>query len=85
MESEIQFQLKRLLSIVSLYTEPPKQKIIDELIEVGEWGIAWETMFEILYEDEISISYETYRLVKDTASSLELNSHLLDELKSQIS
>ncbi|NEQ42448.1 MAG: MafI family immunity protein [Leptolyngbya sp. SIOISBB] len=61
-----------------------QRETVNEFIDVGEWGLAVETVSDFLYEYEIPISSETYQLIKIVSQELRLKDSVWGDLESQI-
>ena len=82
---ETKYELKNLLNQIEKDLPTPSKLAIGEFIEVGEWGLALETMCDLLYEYEVSISSETFRLIQETSRLLQTDKKIWEELSPQIS
>lgn len=54
---------------------------INEYIDVDEWGLAFELVCEVLYEDSININENTYKKICDLAKDMKKDDELIDLLK----
>lgn len=84
MNDTIQSELKELFLLVEENFKPHQRKAVDQLIEVGEWGIAVEIISDTLYEYEFPISSETYQLIKKVSLDLHLEDATWSDLGSQV-
>lgn len=78
-------KLNEILPIVAEVLSENQKEDIRMFINAGEWGLAFETLCEFLYEEELPIAPKAYGLLEETESLLKLNSSLLENLKSQVS
>ena len=84
MNYTIQAELKKLSLLAEENFTTHQKKIINGLIDAGEWGIAVETISDILHEYEFPISSETYQLIKKVSLDLHLEDATWSDLSSQV-
>ena len=64
--------LRLLLLLKVVFTDPEVQEVKD-FIDVGEYGIALETLVEIIIEESKPISIEALGLIKEIAALMKLD------------
>ncbi|MDA8139177.1 MAG: MafI family immunity protein [Desulfobacteraceae bacterium] len=76
-------QLLELLKTVFIESE---RKEVQDLIDVGEYGVALETLVDIIDEENKKIPGEALWLIKNLAKAMHIDEGELDEkLRSRIS
>jgi len=70
--------LLRLLGLLlAVFTESEKSEV-QEFIDVGEYGLALETLVDIVYEEDKQISSEALRLVQELAEVMQMDANTLE-------
>jgi hypothetical protein len=72
-EISIKKDISELFQIIQTDLSDPSAGFIFELIHAHEWGIALETIYDLLSDGEILISRHTYNLVQKLAAMMEIN------------
>jgi hypothetical protein len=57
---------------------------IEELVNVGEWSLALDTLCENLHEANLSITQESYELIQKLASTMSMEDVTWEKLKQQV-
>ncbi len=71
--------LLRLLSnLLGIFTDSEKNEVQD-FIDVGEYGLALETLIDIIVEENKQISGESLELACDLAEVMQFNKKVLEE------
>ena len=76
--------LSELFKTIKTSVSNSSAEFILELIDADEWGEALETIYDLIGDDEISISRHTYNLIQQLASMMELNTRNWCSLECQI-
>ena len=82
--SSILNKLNAVLCLISKSISENQRQDILMYINANERGLAIETLCDLLYEDELSISVTAYDLLKETGNTLHLESETWEMLKPQV-
>ena len=79
--------IKKLEKALYLTSDVLNQSLVADIsfyIHSREWGLAFDIMCENLYEYELPISQQTYKLLEDIGLSLHFEKDYWEMLKPQI-
>lgn len=71
--------LVRLLNLLDIVFAEPELKEVQDFIDVGEYGLALETLVDIVAEEDKQISGEALKLVKELSVAMLLDESVFDE------
>lgn len=77
-------ELSKLLQVTKDSLSNDLANFISEFIDVGEWGLALETIYDHLDDNVVLISKDTCSLVQNLASLMEMDTRDWQSLESQI-
>ena len=77
-------KLKQVLFLVQKDFSETQKHDIQTYINVGEWGLALETLSDFLYEEELPLLLEAYILLKEIGMMLQMDNKIWKILKPQI-
>ena len=65
--------LSKLFQLIKDSLSDNSANFVSEFIDVGEWGIALESIYDYLDDDEVLISRDAYNLIQSLASSMKMD------------
>ena len=65
--------LSELFQIIKPNLSKNSAEFIIELIDANEWGVALETIYDLLGDNEVSVSRNVYNLIQQLASMMKMN------------
>jgi hypothetical protein len=77
-------ETSELFQIIKTDLPDSSVEFILELINAHEWGIALETIYDILSDSEILISGHSYNLIQELAIMMKMNTRDWNSLKTKI-
>jgi hypothetical protein len=80
----IKSKLNEVILLTNEVMQETQIEFIRSCIDAGEWGLAVETLCDILYEDELPISATAYRLIQEISSSIDLKNSVWEILRPQV-
>jgi hypothetical protein len=80
----IKSKLNEVILLTNEVMQETQIEFVRSYIDAGEWRLAIETLCDILYEDELSISATAYRLIQEISSSIDLKNSVWEILKPQV-
>ena len=84
-KSIVSIEEKQVLSELFQMIKPNISKnsgrFILELIDANEWGVALESIYDLLGDNEVSVSRNVYNLIQQLASMMEMNTRDWQSLK----
>lgn len=80
-ESEVKQCLTEIFRLVKIDFPAYLSDLILEFIDVGEWGLALETIYDHLDENEISVSRKAHNLIEELAIQMKLKERDWHSLK----
>jgi|688.fasta_scaffold143958_2 hypothetical protein len=83
-ETSIKISLSELLEIIKNSLPKNLADFLLDFILMAEWGLALETVYDYLDDNEIPISRHTYNLIKQIADAMEINTRDWCSLECQI-
>lgn len=69
----------RLLNLLGTVFAEPELKEVQDFIDVGEYGLALETLVDIVVEEDKQIPGEALKLVKELSVAMLLDESVFDE------
>ena len=76
--------LSELFQMIKPNLSENSAEFILELIDANEWGVALETIYDLLGDSEISVSINAYNLIQQLASMMEMNTRDWHSLECQM-
>jgi hypothetical protein len=76
-------ETSELFQIIKTDLSDSSVEFILELINAHEWGIALETIYDILSDSEILISGHSYNLIQELAIMMKMNTRDWNSLKTK--
>ena len=74
-------------AVTLLQSVIPEQQmgIVREFIDVREWGLALETLCDVLYENDYPVPARAYELIDESGRMMQLDEGKWQVLQSQVS
>ena len=73
--------LSELFQMIKPNLSENSAEFILELIDANEWGVALESIYDLLGDNEVSVSRNVYNLIQQLASMMEMNTRDWQSLK----
>ena len=80
----VESKLNEIINIVKLQLSDNQIGFLVSDIQVGEWNLALETLYDILIEEEIPIDLKGYELLQEVGNILNVERESWEMLKVQV-
>ena len=80
----VESKLNEIINIVKLQLSDNQIGFLVSDIQVGEWNLALETLYDILIEEEIPIDLKGYELLQEVGNILNVERETWEMLKVQV-